>query len=191
MHIYGEMNRMIIQAKEVKPTVVQEKDGSPLPIEKYGKNIASEMTKMIAQTKALVQEKDGSPLPRTQNNARVSVEWDGQGEQKIAKLQAIAEKVFDLPTDETSATGVKDHKVDGIKGERTEAAINTLRQHFGIKAENDDKLLEKLLRDPKVIAAFGATKISTGEEVANVIFSESTPPTAVKGTPNNTRSGIA
>lgn len=101
------------------------------------------------------------------------VKWSGHGDEQIAKLQAIAEKVFYLGTDKG---GWSDGRVDGLNGERTKMAIEKMQDSYLLNHDTDyTKLMDRLVRDPMVMDAFGSLKLANGNRVANVTLSPGQP----------------
>ena len=96
------------------------------------------------------------------NGGHQPVKWGGQGNEQIAKLQAIAELVFHRATDRG---GADDNRVDGINGGLTNPAIEQLEVRYGVNTQA--ALLNKLVHDQQVIRVFGG-KIINGEQVADI-----------------------
>jgi hypothetical protein len=95
---------------------------------------------------------------------KTAIEWSGQGSETTAKIQAIAEKTFNVATD---AGGAGDNKVDGLMGKRTIGFLKEKKFDVGLETDNQ-KILEALIRDPEVKKAFGTITGAGGEQIANI-----------------------
>ena len=111
------------------------------------------------------------PTPAA-SSSPTAIQWSGQGSEITAKIQAIAEKVFHVATDRG---GADDNKVDGLMGRKTMTFLKEKNFNVGLDEDNK-KILDTLMRDPRVKAVFGAMASASGEQIANVCLQKSNSP---------------